>query len=47
MSTVNEGVQTRAMAQRLESEHHEIPNQDTGATVQLHKAKDDSIKEFV
>ena len=47
MSTDNAGVQTRAMAQRSEGEHHEPPNQDTGATVEVHKAKDDSIKEFV
>ena len=47
MSTDNEGIQTRAMALRSKGEHHELPNQDTGTTVELHKAKDNSIKEFV
>ena len=43
MSTENTGVQTRAMAQRSEGEPHESPNQDANPTVELHKAKDDSI----
>ena len=47
MSTENTGVQTRTMAQRSEGEPHEPPNQDANPTVELHKAKDDSIKEFV
>ena len=47
MSAENTGVQTRAMAQRMENEPHEPPNQDTSPTVELYKTKDDSIKEFV
>ena len=47
MSTENTGVQTRAMAQRLEGEPQEPSNQDANPTVELHKTKDDSIKEFV
>ena len=47
MSTENTGVQTRAMAQCLEDESHEPPNQNVNPTVELHKANDDSIKEFV
>ena len=47
MSTENTGVQTRAMAQRSEGEPQEPPNQDANPTVELHKTKDDSIKEFM
>ena len=47
MSVENTGVQMRAMAQRVENEPHEPPNQDTNPTVELHKTKDESIKEFV
>ena len=47
MSVENTGVQTRAMAQLMENEPHEPPNQDTNPTVELHKTKDESIKEFV
>ena len=47
MSTENTGVQTRAIAQRLEGEPQELPHQDANPTVELHKTKDDSIKEFV
>ena len=47
MSVENTGVQTRAMAQHVENEPHEPPNQDTNPTVELHKTKDESIKEFV
>ena len=47
MPAENTGVQTRAIAQRMENEPHKPPIQDTNPTVQLHKAKDDSIKEFV
>ena len=47
MSVENTGVQTRAMAQRVENEPQEPPNQDTNPTVELHKTKDESIKEFM
>ena len=47
MSTENMGVQTRAMAQRSEGKPQEPPNQDANPTVELHKPKDDSIKEFM
>ena len=47
MSTDNTGMQTRAMAQRSDSEPQETQNQDMNPTVELHKTKDDSIKEFV
>ena len=47
MSTENTGIQTRAMAQRSEDEPQEPPNQEAIATVELHRTKDDSIKEFV
>ena len=47
MSTDNTGVQTRAMAQRSNSELQETQNQDMNPTVELHKTKDDFIKEFV
>ena len=47
MSTDNTGIQTRAMAQRVENESHGPPNQDTNPTVEWHKTKDESIKEFV
>ena len=47
MSVENTGVQTRAMAQHMENEPHEPPNQDRNPTVELHKTKDESIKEFV
>ena len=47
MSVENTGVQMRAMAQHAENEPQEPPNQDMSPTVELHKTKDDSIKEFV
>ena len=47
MSTENTGVQTRAMAQRSEGEPQVPPNQEANPTVELHRTKDDSIKEFV
>ena len=47
MSTENTGVQTRAMAQCTENDPHKPPNQDTNSTVELHKSKDESIKEFM
>ena len=47
MSTENMGVQTRAMAQRSEGEPQEPSNQEANPTVELHRTKDDSIKEFV
>ena len=47
MSTENTGAQTRAMAQRSKGEPQEPPNQEANPTVELHRTKDDSIKEFV
>ena len=47
MSTDNTGIQTRAMAQCIENELHGPPNQDTNPAVELHKTKEESIKEFV
>ena len=47
MSTDNTGVQTRAMAQRSDSEPQETHNQERNPTVEPHKTKDDSIKDFV
>ena len=43
----NEGVQTRAMAQRTDSEPQETQNQNVNPTVELYKSKDESIKDFV
>ena len=47
MSTDNMGVQTRAMTQRSDSEPQETQNQNMNPTVELHKTKDNSIKDFV
>ena len=53
MSTDNNtGIQTRAMAQRIENEADTeqlqgLPNPDMNPTVMLHKAKEEAIKEFV
>ena len=47
MSTDNTGVQTRAMTQRLDGEPQETQSQNMNPTVELHKTKDDSIKDFV
>ena len=47
MPTDNTGVQTRAMAQRTDSEPQETQNQNVNPTVELHKSKDESIKDFV
>ena len=47
MPTDNMGVQTRAMVQRTDSEPQETQNQNVNATVELHKSKDESIKDFV
>ena len=47
MSTKNMGIQTRAMAQHSEGEPQESPNQEANPKVELHRTKDDSIKEFV
>ena len=47
MSTDNTGVQTRAMAQRTDSEPQETQNQNVNPTVELYKSKDESIKDFV
>ena len=52
MSSDNTGVQTKAMAQCIENETvpaqlHGSPNQDTNPSVELHKAKEEAIKEFI
>ena len=47
MPTDNTGVQTRAMAQRTDSEPQETQDQNVNPTVELHKNKDESIKDFV
>ena len=47
MPTDNTGVQTRAMAQRTDSEHQEPQNQNVNPTVEPYKNKDESIKDFV
>ena len=53
MSTENNiGVQTRAMAQRVDNEAkkeqgQKRTDQATTPTVQLHRTKEDTIKEFV
>ena len=47
MSTDNTGMQTRAMAQRSDNEPQETQNQNMNPTVELHKTKDDPIKDFV
>ena len=47
MPTDNTGVQTRAMAQRTDSESQETQNQNVNPTVELYKSKDESIKDFV
>ena len=47
MPTDNTGVQTRAMAQRTDSKPQETQNQNVNPTVELHKSKDESIKDFV
>ena len=48
----NTGIQTRAMAQRIENEADAEqlqgpPNPDMNPTVELHKTKEEAIKEFV
>ena len=47
MPTDNTGVQTRAMAQRTDSEPQEAQNQNVNPTVEPYKNKDESIKDFV
>ena len=47
MPTDNTGVQTRAMAQRTDSEPQETQNENVNPTVELYKSKDESIKDFV
>ena len=47
MPTDNTGVQTRAMAQCTDSEPQETQNQNVNPTIELHKSKDESIKDFV
>ena len=47
MPTNNMGMQTRAMAQRTDSEPQETQNQNMNPTVELYKSKDESIKDFV
>ena len=47
MPTDNTGMQTRAMAQRTDSEPQETQNQNVNPTVELYKNKDESFKDFV
>ena len=47
MPTNNTGMQTRAMAQRTDSEPQETQNQNENPTVELYESKDESIKDFV
>ena len=47
MTTDNTGMQTRAMAQRTDSEPQETQNQNMNPTVELYKSKEESIKDFV
>ena len=47
MPTDNTGMQTRAMAQCTDSETQETQDQNVNPTVELHKNKDKSIKDFV
>ena len=53
MSTDNDtGIQTRAMAQRIENEANleqlqDAPNPAMNPTVELHKTKEEAIKEFI
>ena len=47
MPTDNTGMQTRAVAQRMDSEPQETQDQNMNPTVELHKSKDESIKDFV
>ena len=47
MSIDNAGVQTRAMTQRSDGEIQETQGQNMNPIVELHKTKDDSIKDFV
>ena len=47
MSTDNTGIQMRAMAQCVENELHGPPNPDTNPPVELHKTKEEAIKDFV
>ena len=47
MSIDNTGVQTRAMTQRSDGEIQETKGQNMNPVVELHKTKDDSIKDFV
>ena len=47
MPTHNTGMQTRAMAQRTDSEPQETQNQNVNPTVELYKSKDESIKDFI
>ena len=53
MSTDNNtGIQTRAMAQHIENEANpeqlqDAPNPAMNPTVELHKTKEEAIKEFI
>ena len=47
MPTDNTGMQTRAMAQRTDSEPQETQNENVNPTVKLYKSKDESIKDFI
>ena len=40
-------MQTRAMAQRTDSEPQEIQNQNVNPTVEPYKSKDEFIKDFI
>ena len=47
MPTDSTGMQTRAMAQCTDSEPQETQDQNVNPTVELHKSKDELIKDFV
>ena len=47
MSADNTGIQTRAMTQCSDGEPQETQSQNMNPMVELHKTKDDSIKDFV
>ena len=47
MPTDNMGVQTRAMVQCTDSKPQETQDQNVNPAVELHKSKDESIKDFV
>ena len=47
MSADNTGIQTRAMTQHVENELHGPPNPDMNPPVELHKTKEEAIKDFL